>query len=356
MRIAQVAPLYESVPPKLYGGTERVVASLTDELVRRGHDVTLFASGDSTTLAKLVPVIPQAVRLSGPIREPHAYQMLELGMVFERAEEFDIIHCHVEYFGLPFTRLSSTPVLTTLHGRLDMLELQPIFWEYRDANLVSISNNQRKPLPFANWVATVYNGVDLDLYKFERRRGDYLAFLGRISPEKGIEQAIELAKKTGLPLKVAAKVDDADRQYYEHQVKPLLDHGLVEYLGEIDQAQKNAFLTKALALVFPIHWPEPFGLVMVEALACGTPVIAGRFGSVPEIIEDGKTGFICDSVEEMALACSRLSQISAAECRRQVERRFCSQVMTTAYEQVYTELAKRHRAPTRRRGRAQRDT
>lgn len=338
MRIAQVSPLYESVPPKLYGGTERVVSYLTDELVQRGHEVTLFASGDSTTRARLEPVVPRAIRLSGPVTDPHCYQMLEMGRVFDRASEFDVIHCHVEYFSLPFTRLVSTPVLTTLHARLDTLELQPIFREYADANLVSISYNQRKPLPFVNWIATVYNGVDLSLYRLERRRGKYLAFLGRISPEKGIEQAVEVAKRTGIPLKVAAKVDPADVTYYENEVKPLLDHGLVEFLGEIDQSHKAEFLGNAMALIFPIHWPEPFGLVMVEALACGTPVIAGRFGSVPEIISDGKTGFICDSVEEMVLACQRIGQILPEECRRQVEKRFCSSVMAKGYEQAYAKI------------------
>ena len=347
IRIAQVAPLYESVPPKMYGGTERVVSVLTDELVRRGHDVTLFASGDSTTLARLVPIVPNALRLSASAKEPHAYQMLEMGKVFEQASQFDVIHCHTEYFSLPFTRLVATPVVTTLHGRLDLLELQPIFTEYRDANLVSVSYNQRKPLPYVNWVATVYNGIDVDSLPFERRRGDYLAFLGRISPEKGIEWAVEVAKRTGIPLKVAAKVDPADVAYYESRVRPLLDHQLVEYIGEIDQVHKGEFLRKALALIFPIHWPEPFGLVVVESLACGTPVIAGRFGSMPEIIEHGKTGFICESLEEMVLACGRISEISPYDCRNEVEKRFSARVMAAEYERVYARMIAAHRPRSR---------
>lgn len=344
MRVAMVSPLYESVPPKLYGGTERVIAVLTNQLVRRGHDVELFASGDSDTLGHLVAVVPEAVRLAGPVREPHAYQLLELGLVYERAAEFDIIHNHVEYFSLPFSRIINTPSVHTMHARLDNLELQPIFREYREANLISISNNQRRPIPFANWVATVYNGIDIGSYVLERRHGNYLAFLGRISPEKGIEQAIEVARRTGIPLKVAAKVDAEDQDYYEKQVKPLLDDDLVEFLGEIGESQKGAFLGGALALIFPIHWPEPFGLVMIEAMACGTPVIAGRYGSVPEVIVDNQTGFLCDSVEEMVLACGRLGEISRIACRQHVEQRFSGEIMAEHYERVYASVIEKHKA------------
>jgi glycosyltransferase involved in cell wall biosynthesis len=321
-----------------------VVSVLTDQLVRQGHDVVLFASGDSASLANLVAVVPNAVRLAGPVREPHSYQMLELGAVFERADEFDVIHSHVEYFCLPFGRLVETPILHTMHARMDSPELQPIMRAYRDANLVSISDNQRRPVPYANWVATVYNGINVATYTLERRHGNYLAFLGRISPEKGIEQAIGVARRTGIPLKVAAKVDPADQEYYEHEVKPLLDTDLVEFLGEIGEHQKSAFLGGALALLFPIHWPEPFGLVMIEAMACGTPVIAGRFGSVPEVIADERTGFLCDSIEEMVLACDRIGEISRTYCRQYVEQHFSGEIMATHYEQVYKDIITKHRA------------
>ena len=341
MRIAQIAPLFEAVPPERYGGTERVVYWLVEELVRRGHEVTLFASGDSRTSAQLVPVVPRALRLDQNIRDPYPLIMLQLGIAMERASEFDIIHSHVDFFTFPFLRLINTPVVTTLHGRLDLLELQPIFEFYKEARLVSISHNQRRPLPHANWVATVYNGIDVGELPLEIRHGEYLAFLGRIAPEKGIEQAVELAKRVDMPLKIAAKVDPKDREYFENEVKHLLNHPLIEYLGEIAQSEKGVFLAKAFALVFPIRWPEPFGLAVAEAMACGTPIITTRYGSMPEIVEHGKTGFLCESVEEMVLAVRQVPEIDRAYCRQCVERRFTARIMADAYEEVYRRVLER---------------
>ncbi|RMF47135.1 MAG: glycosyltransferase family 4 protein, partial [Deltaproteobacteria bacterium] len=266
MKIAQVSPLYESVPPKLYGGTERVVSWLTEELVRQGHDVTLFASGDSVTSAKLVPCASSALRLAG-CREPLAHHLVMLEEVARRLEEFDIIHYHVDYLHFPLSRRSRVPQLTTLHGRLDCPDLAPLFREYRDMPLVSISDDQRRPLPFANWFGTVYHGLPEELFQLNAGGGDYLAFLGRISPEKRPDRAIEIAKRAGWPLKIAAKVDRADQEYFEREIKPLLNHPLVEFIGEINDADKQEFLGQALALLFPIDWPEPFGLVMIEAMA-----------------------------------------------------------------------------------------
>jgi glycosyltransferase involved in cell wall biosynthesis len=337
MRIAQIAPLQESVPPQRYGGTERVVSSLVEELVRRGHDVTLFASGDSSTNATLVPVVPRALRLSG-VRDALPAALLALGMVYERAHEFDIIHSHIDYPTLPFARLRATPTVLTCHGRLDLLHVHPIFEYFREGNLVSISDNQRRLLPAWNWVGTVYNGIDLVNFTLRPRPGHYLAFLGRISPEKGIEDAITVAKLAGVPLKIAAKVDPVDEDYYRERIRPLLDHPLIEFVGEISDREKDAFLGQALALIFPVRWPEPFGLVMVEAMATGTPVIAGRFGSVPEVVEDSETGYICDSLEEMVLAIRRLDEIDRTACRRHTERRFSSQRMAEDYVTVYQTL------------------
>jgi len=334
MKIAQLAPLQESVPPEAYGGTERVVSWLTEELVRRGHDVTLFASGDSQTSARLVPIVPRGLRASG-VPDYLPATMLSIGQVFERADEFDLIHSHMDVPAVPFARLVRTPVVFTMHGRLDLPWTRVLFDAYRDVNLVSVSDNQRRLLPRWNWVGTVYNGISLEEYTPHPRPGEYLAFLGRISPEKGIEDAIKVAHLANLPLKIAAKVDPVDREYFERKVVPLLDDPLIEYVGEVDQRQKDVFLGQALALIFPIRWPEPFGLVMAEALATGTPVIAGRFGSVPEVIDDGITGFVCDSVEEMALAAERLGELDREECRRRVEARFSALAMAAGYEAVY---------------------
>ncbi|RME34170.1 MAG: glycosyltransferase family 4 protein [Deltaproteobacteria bacterium] len=346
MKIAQVSPLYESVPPRLYGGTERVVSWLTEELVRQGHDVTLFASGDSVTSAKLVPCASEALRLAG-CREPLAHHLLMLEEVARRLEEFDIVHYHVDYLHFPLSRRSNVPQLTTLHGRLDSPELAPLFREYRDMPLVSISNAQRRPLPFANWTGTVYHGLPTDQFRLNPDGGGYLAFLGRISPEKRPDRAIEIAKRSGLPLKIAAKVDRADQEYFEREIKPLLSHPLVEFIGEINDADKQDFLGQALALLFPIDWPEPFGLVMIEAMACGTPVVAWRCGSVPEVMENGVTGFVVASLEEAVQAVKRVEKLDRRVCRAVFERRFSSRRMAEDYVLLYRRLLG-HSAPDNR--------
>jgi glycosyltransferase involved in cell wall biosynthesis len=338
MRIAQLAPLQESVPPAAYGGTERIVSWLTEELVRRGHDVTLFAAGDSQTRGHLVPVVAQALRAAS-VPDYLPATMLGLGQAFARADEFDVIHSHVDVPAVPCSLLVRTPVLFTMHGRLDLPWLHTLFDGYPDLNLVSISDNQRRLLPAWHWLGTVYNGIALDEYTAHPRPGSYLAFLGRISPEKGVEDAVAVARLAGLPLKIAAKIDPVDRPYFAERIQPLLRDPLIEYVGEVNQREKDAFLGQALALLFPIRWPEPFGLVMAEALACGTPVIAGRFGSVPEIVEDGRTGFICDSLEEMALAVKRVGELDRNACRAQVEARFSAQRMADGYEALYHQLA-----------------
>ncbi|HET8632159.1 MAG TPA: glycosyltransferase family 4 protein [Thermomicrobiales bacterium] len=338
MRIAQIAPLAERVPPELYGGTERVVATLTAELVRRGHDVTLFASGDSLTAAPVDAVTERALRGAGAVADPLAYALLELGRAFARADQFDVIHSHLDYYALPFACLVRTPVLTTLHGRLDLPDLPAVFAECPGAPLASISDAQRAPLPWANWAATVYNGIDLAPYPFAPRPGDYFAFLGRISPEKNPEGAIVIARRTGIPLKIAAKVDDTDRDFYEARVKPLIDGRRVEYVGEIGEGDKGAFLGGALALLFPVVWPEPFGLALVEAMACGTPVLASRCGAVPEVVADGETGFLGDTLDELVAAASHLGELDRRRCRDWVETRFSGSAMADGYEAVYRHL------------------
>ncbi|MFN0072011.1 MAG: glycosyltransferase family 4 protein [Chloroflexota bacterium] len=344
MRIAQVAPPLEQVPPPKYGGTERVIYALTEELVRRGHDVTLFASGDSTTSARLVPIVDRAIWHHPRYLDHLPFVFTELQTVLERSDEFDIIHSHLDYLAFPFARQSSTPWVHTLHGRMDLPEYQQLYRAFSDANVISISKNQRRPIPFAHWVATVYNGIAVSDYPYEARTGDYLAFVGRISPEKNVHIAIEVALKADMPLKIAARMplpqalnpnDGDDWAYYEQKIKPMLEHPLIEYVGELDEKQKRALLRDAAALINPVNWPEPFGLVMAEALACGTPVIAKRAGSVPEIIDDGRTGFICDSAPEMALLCDRLGEIKRSDCREAAERRFSQSVMAERYEQVY---------------------
>ncbi|HLZ73016.1 MAG TPA: glycosyltransferase family 4 protein [Dehalococcoidia bacterium] len=347
MKIAQIAPMQESVPPATYGGTERVVSWLIEELVRRGHDVTLFATGDSQTSATLVPVVPRALRPAG-VPDYLPATMLAIGRAFERAAEFDVIHSHLDVPALPFAHLVDAPVVFTTHGRLDQPWSRVLYDAYADVQLVSVSDNQRRLLPHWNWQGTVYNGIGTAEYSFSPRGGDYLAFLGRISPEKGIEEAIQVARLAGIPLKIAAKIDPADRKYYEERVAPLLHGPLVEYVGEINQQEKDLFLGRALALLFPIRWPEPFGLVMAEAMATGTPVIAGRFGSVPEVIEDGRTGFICDSIEEMALAAERVAELDRATCRRVVEQRFSAATMAEGYEAIYRRLVQAPRQPVAR--------
>jgi len=338
MRIAQVAPLIESVPPHGYGGTERVVAYLTDELVRQGHDVTLFATADSTTTARLVACAPTALRLDDRVVDPIAHQILEIEHVASMREAFDVIHWHIDYFHYPVSRRVRVPSVTTLHGRLDLPDLQPLYAEFDDMPLVSISNDQRAPLPNVNWVATIHHGMPVDELTAHDAPGDYLAFLGRISPEKRADRAIEVARRAGLPLKIAAKVDDADRTYFEEQIKPMLEAEHVEYIGEIGPERKTEFLGNARALLFPIDWSEPFGLVMIEAMACGTPVIAWRTGSVPEVIDDGVSGFIVESIDESVAAVGRLDEISRQGCRASFERRFSVERMARDYVAVYERL------------------
>jgi glycosyltransferase involved in cell wall biosynthesis len=347
MRIAQVAPLYESVPPKLYGGTERVVSYLTEELVQRGHDVTLFASGDSETSARLVAVTEHAVRLDDNVRERCTVDAIrELDMVLATAHDFDVIHCHVDYLAFPFTRAVTTPVVHTLHGRLDLPHLPQLYRHFNDVPLVSISDAQRAPLADCGvrWAGTVYHGQPLERYPFRSEHEGYLAFLGRCSPEKQVDVAIEVAKHVGMPLKIAAKIDQLDREYFDGVVAPLLDDPLVEFIGEIGDDAKADFLGGARALLFPIDWPEPVGLVLVEAMACGTPVIARPCGSVAEVVADGRTGFLADSLLDLVTAVERVDQIDRAACRRRVEEEFSVARMTDRYEAVYRRLLTRRKA------------
>jgi glycosyltransferase involved in cell wall biosynthesis len=348
MRIAQVAPAFESVPPSRYGGTERVVSTLTEELVRLGHDVTLFASGDSRTTARLVPVVDGALwHTDPPYQDLVAFSAVTLGKVTRELSKFDLIHNHLEYLAYPLARLAPCPVVTTLHGRLDLPELGHVYREFHDVPLVSISDAQRRPVASANWVDTVYHGISLDEFTFSPRPGRYLAFLGRISPEKGLDTAIRVARQAGLPLRIAARKPlrmkgnasvQADWEHYRNDIKPLLERRHARLIGEVAGEDKDRFLHNAAALLFPIRWPEPFGLVMAEALACGTPVIALRDGSVPEVIEDGVTGFICSNESEMVAAVGRVSEINRAHCRAEAERRFSPVAMAKAYERVYENL------------------
>ena len=341
MRIAQVSPLFESVPPRLYGGTERVVAFLTDELVRLGHDVTLFATGDSETLARLIPVWPNALRLDGTCLDSLAPHVLMLEEVAQRAHEFDVIHFHISQFHLPVVRRLSVAHVTTMHGRLDMPELAPLFAEFQDVPLVSISDAQRDPLPEAGWIATIHHGLPLHMLPFDPGPGKYLAFLGRIAREKRVDRAIEIATACGQQLRIAAKVDPADRDYFEDEIRPLLDNPLVQFVGEINEQEKAAFLGQATALLFPIDWPEPFGLVMIEALACGVPVVAFRRGSVPEVIDDGVTGFIVDSVEDAIEATRTVHELDRRTCREVFEQRFNSTRMARDHVTLYEDLVER---------------
>ncbi|MEZ0390936.1 MAG: glycosyltransferase family 4 protein [Pseudobdellovibrionaceae bacterium] len=338
MKIAQVAPLYESVPPRLYGGTERVVEALTEELVRLGHDVSLFASGDSQTSAQLIPCCPQALRLDPKCRDSMAPHILMLQKVFERAEDFDLIHFHVDYLHFPLSKKMQIPQVTTLHGRLDAPELVPLFQNFSEMPLVSISNSQRTPLNFANWAGTVYHGLAKEKFEFKNEPGRYLAFLGRISPEKRADRAIEIAIRSGVPLKIAAKVDPADRIYFEKEIKPMLDHPLIDFIGEIGDRDKSAFLSNAIALLFPIDWPEPFGLVMIESMACGTPVIAFPSGSVPEVVLHGKTGFLIRSVDEAVEAVHRIPEIRRRDCREHFEALFSAERMAKDYVTIYERI------------------
>jgi glycosyltransferase involved in cell wall biosynthesis len=338
MKIAQVAPLWESVPPKLYGGTERIVSYITEELVQMGHDVTLFASGDSETAGRLEAVCPQALRLNTGIFNRDAPMIMLQERSLGARGDFDVIHSHLDFLGFPLARRNPQPVVTTLHGRLDLPELQPVFREYAEMPLVSISDAQRRPLPWANWHATIHHGLPRHLYTYHSQPQGYLAFLGRISPEKRPDHAIEVAKRTGLPLRIAAKVDPADLQYYRSEIEPLLDHPLIEFIGEISDAEKNDFVGNALALVCPYDWPEPFGLVLIEALACGTPVLAYRRGSIPEVIENGVTGFVSENLSEMAAVVERLGEIDRQRCRASFEKRFTADRMARDYVALYEQI------------------
>lgn len=341
MRIAQVAPLYESVPPKYYGGTERIVSYLTEELVRQGHKVTLFASGDSATKARLIAPCRRALRLDKTSIDQMAHHILMLDQVFRGAAQFDIIHFHIDYLHFPLSRRQRTPHVTTLHGRLDIPDLVPLYKEFRDMPVISISDSQREPLPWINWQGTVYHGLPGDLYTFQEEPGKYLAFLGRISPEKRVDRAIQIAKKVGMEIKIAAKVDATDREYFEEMIKPLLNDPWTDYIGEIGEGEKDEFLGKAYALLFPIDWPEPFGMVMIEAMACGTPVIAYNQGSVPEVIEEGVTGFIVENLEEAVRAVKMVPSLSRKWCRQVFEERFSASRMASDYLTVYNQLIER---------------
>ncbi len=348
MRIAQIAPLVESVPPAKYGGTERVIANLTAELVRMGHDVTLYASGDSRTEARLIPLVERALWKSDAPRNETLLHLAELGRVVSDARHYDVIHSHLDAMAFSFGRQSPTPFVHTLHGRLDLPELQPFFQQFADVPVVSISDSQRRPIPHANWVGQVYNGVPTHSLPFGTGRGGYLAFVGRISPEKGVVEAIDVALKIGMPLKIAARlpldgIDNPwvalDWAYYRDEVKPRLASSLIEFVGEVDDVEKGELLKDAAGLLFPINWPEPFGLVMVEALACGTPVIARALGSAPEVIRHGETGFLCSTVDEMVDACRQLHSIDRAACRQEVESRFSAHAMANGYLDVYRRIS-----------------
>jgi glycosyltransferase involved in cell wall biosynthesis len=348
MRIAQVAPLTEAVPPKLYGGTERVVHWLTEELVTQGHDVTLFASGDSHTSGKLDAGWPRALRLDGSVRDPNALHMEMLERVRRKCddEEFDILHFHLDYYPFSLFSRQPTPFVTTLHGRLDLPEHQPVFTTFSKVPVISISNAQRRPVPQANFVRTIYHGLPENLLTPQPITPSYLAVLGRIAPEKGVDRAIKIAIRAGIPLKIAAKIDRADEDYYEQVVRPLMDHPLVEYIGEIGDQEKPEFLSGACGLLLPIDWPEPFGLVMIEAMACGTPVIAYNRGSVPEIIDEAVTGFIVEDETSAVAAVGRLASIDRSAVRKQFEARFTARRMALDYVAAYRGMME-HTAPLR---------
>lgn len=352
MRIAQVAPLYESVPPKLYGGTERVVSYLTEAQIKLGHDVTLYASGDSETSAQLRSVCKRALRLEGgKLLSPLAHHLNLIETVVQESDEFDIVHFHLDY--LPFSQIRrlSIPAVTTLHGRLDIPDMYPLFREFDDMRLVSISDAQRAPMPWASWAATVHHGIPEELHEPNFEPGEYLAFLGRISPEKRVDRAIEIAREADMPLRVAAKIDDADRNYFESEISDILANSDVEFVGEIGEKDKTGFLGGAAALLFPIDWPEPFGLVMIEAMACGTPVIAFRGGSVEEIVEDGVTGFIVESIEQALEALREIPKLDRRRCHKRFLERFTARRMCEEYLAAYErEICQAQRAAHGKRG------
>ncbi len=343
MKIAQVAPLYEAVPPKFYGGTERVVAHLSDALVDLGHEVTLFSSADAVTKARLIPVRDQAIRLDpAPLKSDLAAHLTMLAEVRKRRDEFDIIHFHVDMVHFPLFEDVAARTVTTLHGRLDLKDLPEVYREWPKYPLVSISDSQRQFLPFANWAGTVYHGMPESLYKFDPSPRGYLAFLGRISPEKGPDRAIAIAKRVGMPLKMAAKVDAADRAYFESEIRPLLDHPLIEFVGEIGDDRKSEFLGGAEALLFPIEWPEPFGLVMIEAMGCGTPVIGYNHGSAPEVIDHGVTGYVVKNEDEAVEAVAAARTLDRREIRRRFDRRFSATAMARGYLDLYADRLARN--------------
>jgi glycosyltransferase involved in cell wall biosynthesis len=341
MHIAQIAPLYESVPPQAYGGTERVVHYLTEELIALGHDVTLFASGDSQTTAALRACCDRSLRLDPETRDPFAYHAVMLDKLLAEHERFDVMHFHIDYLHFLVSKVMRWPHLTTLHGRLDMPELQSVYDRFNDLPVVSISDAQRTPLPQASWLSTVPHGIPKDMLKFSPQAADYFAFLGRISPEKRADRAIEIATALNVPLRIAAKIDNVDKHYHATTIAPLIKAPLIEYIGEIGDAEKSAFLGNARALLFPIDWPEPFGLVMIEAMACGTPVIAFRRGSVPEIVEHGVTGFIVDDMAQAVEAASHASELSRFRIREEFERRFTARRMAQDYLALYESVQAR---------------
>jgi glycosyltransferase involved in cell wall biosynthesis len=348
MKIAQISPLMESVPPRLYGGSERIVSYLTDELVRQGHDVTLFASGDSVSSAKLVRCVPMALRLDANVRDPIPYYMLMLDRVREMADEFDILHFHIDQFHFPLFRPIANRTVTTLHGRQDLHDLKPLYVGFSDMPLVSISNSQRKPIANANFAATVYHGLPLQILKpTYQPSGNYVAFLGRISPEKRPDRAIRIAQALGVPIKIAAKIDKVDEAYFRESIAPLFNQPGVEYIGEIDERSKSEFLGQASALLFPIDWPEPFGLSMIEAMACGTPVLAFRCGSVPEIVDPGVTGMIVDTMDEAIRVLPQVLALDRRAVRQKFEQRFSAARMAKDYAQVYRSLVKQQALPER---------
>lgn len=338
MRIAQIGPLTEAIPPKLYGGTERVISWLTEELVAMGQDVTLFASGDSRTSAKLEPVWPRALRLDDTVRDGNALHMAMLENIYHRAGEFDVLHFHLDYYPFSLFSRQDTPFVTTLHGRLDLPEHQVVFKNFPRAPLISISNDQRRPIADAPWLGTIYHGLPQGSLMPQPMKPEYLAFMGRIAPEKAADQAIEIACQCGLPLKIAAKVDPVDRNYFAEKIEPLLSRRNVEFIGEIGDDEKSAFLSGAMALLVPMAWNEPFGLVMIEAMACGTPVIAYNRGSVPEIVENGSTGFVVEDVADAVAAVDRLPTLSRKHIRQRFEERFTSRRMAQDYLAVYQSL------------------
>jgi glycosyltransferase involved in cell wall biosynthesis len=340
MMIAQIAPLFERVPPRLYGGTERVVSYLTEELVGQGHHVTLFASGDSKTSAELVRCSDVALRLNPIVGDPLPYHIVMLEEVRRRMHEFDILHFHIDFLHAPLVHDFAQRTVTTIHGRLDLAHILPFYKIFDELPLVSVSADQRKYLPSANWAGTVHHGLPGDLLPFQAESsGGYLAFLGRIAPEKRPDQAIEIAAKAGMPLKIAAKVDGVDQAYWEGKIRPMIKaHGNVEYIGEIAEHEKPSFLGQALALLFPVDWPEPFGLVIIEAMACGTPAIAFRRGSVPEIVEEGISGFVVDAVDEAVSAVKRTASLNRARVRAAFERRFSAERMARDYLHIYQTL------------------